>query len=265
MNNFQNKVKVSVFIANYNNAKYIEKCVKSVLEQTYKNLEIIFIDDHSNDDSLKKVELFKKKIKIIKKKNKKFNIGSFDQMQSFIECFKISKGEIIFLLDSDDYFHKNKISNIVKRYKEEKLNVICDKPILKFQNFQIKVKKQKKIFKNYWPYLPPTSCISLKRKEFKKIFSIINIKSFPDVWLDFRLLIISIYIIRNFKIVSENLTYYRQTNSNVSSNFKFLSLNWWKRRNQAHDFVRLIFNKFKIQHYKNFDYFITKLINNFTK
>ena len=85
------------------------------------------------------------------------------------------------------------------------------------------------------------------------------------MWLDFRMLIVSIYIIKNFRIINENLTYYRQTNSNVSSKFKFLSLNWWKRRNQAHDFVKYVFNKFKIQHLKNFDYFLTKFINNFIK
>ena len=248
MNNQKNKVKVSVLIANYNNANYIEKCISSILEQTYKNIEIIFIDDHSNDNSLKKAKLFRKNIKIIKKKGKKFNIGSFDQIQSFIECFKISKGDIIFLLDSDDFFHKKKISNIVKKFKKENLSVICDKPILKFQNKLIKVKKQKKFFTNYWPYLPPTSCISFERKEFNKILNIINIKFFPDVWLDFRM-----------------LTYYRQTNSNVSSKFKFPSSNWWKRRNQAHDFVKYVFNKFKIQHLKNFDYFLTKFINNFIK
>lgn len=265
MNNQRNKVKVSVLIANYNNAKYIKKCVSSVLEQKYKNIEIIFIDDHSNDNSLKKAKLFKKNMRIIKKKGKKFNIGSFDQIQSFIECFKISKGDIIFLLDSDDFFHKKKIYNIVKKFKKENLSVICDKPILKFQNNLIKVKKQKKFFTNYWPYLPPTSCISFERKEFNKILNIINVKSFPDVWLDFRMLIVSIYIIKNFSIINENLTYYRQTNSNVSSKFKFLSLNWWKRRNQAHDFVKYVFNKFKIQHIKNFDYFLTKFINNFIK
>ena len=265
MKNKHNKAKVSVLIANYNNAKYINKCINSVLKQTYKNVEIIFIDDRSNDNSLEKVKLFKKRITIIKKKTKKFNIGSFDQMQSFKECFKFSKGDIIFLLDSDDYFHKKKISNIVKKFNKENLSVICDRPILKFHNYQIKTTKQKKFFNNYWPYLSPTSCISFKREEFKKILNIISIKSFPDVWLDFRLSIVSIYIIKNFRIINESLTFYRQTNSNVSSKFKFLSLNWWKRRSQAHDFVRFVLKKFKIQHIKNFDYFLTKLINHFIK
>ena len=65
--NKHNKAKVSVLIANYNNAKYINKCINSVLKQTYKNVEIIFIDDRSNDNSLEKVKLFKKRITIIKK------------------------------------------------------------------------------------------------------------------------------------------------------------------------------------------------------
>ena len=265
MKNKLNNVKVSVLIANYNNEKYINKCISSLLEQTYKNLEIIFIDDYSNDNSLEKVKLFKKKIRIIKKKTKKFNVGSFDQMQSFKECFKVSTGDIIFLLDSDDYFHKKKISNIVKKFNQENLSVICDKPILKYQNYQIKTMKQKKILENYWPYLSPTSCISFRREDFKKILNIVSIKSFPDVWLDFRLSIVSIYIIKNFKIVNKNLTYYRQTNSNVSSKFKFLSTNWWIRRKQSHDFVRFVFKKFKIQHTKNFDYFLTNFINYFMK
>ena len=54
MKNKLNNVKVSVLIANYNNEKYINKCISSLLEQTYKNLEIIFIDDYSNDNSLEK-------------------------------------------------------------------------------------------------------------------------------------------------------------------------------------------------------------------
>ena len=88
--------------------------------------------------------------------------------KSFIECFKISKGDIIFLLDSDDFFFIKKISNIVKKFKKKNLSVICDKPILKFQNNLIKGKKQKKFFTNYWPYLSPTSCISFERKNLIK-------------------------------------------------------------------------------------------------
>ena len=62
----------SVIIVNYNNAKYLEKCLNSAINQTFKNKEIIVIDDISNDNSLKILEKYKKKIKfyINKKKTK---------------------------------------------------------------------------------------------------------------------------------------------------------------------------------------------------
>ena len=56
-------MKASVIIINYNNAKYIDKCIKSVLFQTYKNLEIIFVDDGSKDNSLDIANRYKKKNK----------------------------------------------------------------------------------------------------------------------------------------------------------------------------------------------------------
>ena len=54
-------MKVSVIVINYNNAKYIDKCIKSLIAQSYKNIEIIFIDDNSNDNSLSVVRKYKKK------------------------------------------------------------------------------------------------------------------------------------------------------------------------------------------------------------
>ena len=125
-------IKVSVLVVNYNNSKYINKCINSLLNQDYRNIEIIFLDDNSFDNSNNVIKKFKKKIKIAKKKYQKHNEGAFDQIKSFKECFKISTGKIIFLLDSDDYFHKKKISKIVNEFKEKKGNVICDIPILKY-------------------------------------------------------------------------------------------------------------------------------------
>ena len=88
-------MKASVIVTNYNNAKYIDKCIKSLISQSYKNIEIIFVDDNSNDNSLTIVKKYKKKIKIIKKL-KKIGKGSFDQMLGFYEGYKKSSGEILF-------------------------------------------------------------------------------------------------------------------------------------------------------------------------
>ena len=110
------KIKASVLIANYNNQKYINDCLRSLVQQTYKNFEIIFHDDNSNDDSILNVKKYKN-VKIIKNR-KRGKYGSLNQINAYERAFKISKGEIIFLLDSDDYFLKNKIKNIIRVLKK---------------------------------------------------------------------------------------------------------------------------------------------------
>ena len=63
------KPKVSIILVNYNNSKYLNRCLHSLYQQTFKNFEIIFIDDSSTDNSLKIAN------QIINKYNfKKYNI-----------------------------------------------------------------------------------------------------------------------------------------------------------------------------------------------
>ena len=69
----KNKPLVSVLINNYNKENYCEKAVKSILSQTYNNIEIIFADDGSTDNSVNKIKRIKNKfgnkIKIIQTNN----------------------------------------------------------------------------------------------------------------------------------------------------------------------------------------------------
>ncbi len=258
------KLEATVLIANYNNAKYIDKCVSSVINQTYKKLEIIFIDDKSTDSSLKVIQKYLKKVKLIKK-NKKFGVGSFDQIATYYEGFKKSKGKVIFLLDSDDFFKKNKISTLMDEFNKNKnINILYDLPTKKFLTKDVPIKKKSKLINSYWPYFAPTSCISIRKNKFKIIFSLVDFKSHPDIWLDFRIGIVSKYIFDQYNFIEKNLTFYRQSEKNISSGFKHMSLNWWKRRMQAHNFVKTFFIKHKIIYKKNLDYYITYFINNFT-
>jgi len=85
----------TILIANYNNSKYIDQCLESAINQNYKKIEIIVVDDNSSDNSLEVLNKYTSKIKLIKKKHKT-GLGFFDQMSSYYEAFKESKGEIIF-------------------------------------------------------------------------------------------------------------------------------------------------------------------------
>jgi glycosyltransferase involved in cell wall biosynthesis len=64
---------VSILIINYNNEKFVSRAINSCLTQNYKNIEILIHDDKSIDDSIKKINKFKKnkKVKILINRSKK--------------------------------------------------------------------------------------------------------------------------------------------------------------------------------------------------
>lgn len=109
---------VSVIIVNYNNAPYLDQSIQSVLKQSYKNIEIIVVDDKSKDDSIKKLRKYKNKIKVIKNKIKT-RYGSYNQINSYYNGFLKSKGKYLFLLDSDDFFKLDKVKYLVNEFKKK--------------------------------------------------------------------------------------------------------------------------------------------------
>ncbi len=254
------KLKASILVVNYNNAKYIKENINSLKNQTYKNIEIIYFDDFSSDNSISIIKKYKN-IRLIQNK-KKGKFGSYNQMNGFLNAFNKSSGDILFLLDSDDYFDKRKVDRVLRKFeKNKKTLAIYDLPIYLKKNSLKKEQNKKKFFKTYWPYIPPQSCIAIRRETFKDLIYKISFNNFPDVWMDFRLGIYLKYIKRNFYVINENLTYYRQVENSASSKFKFSSLNWWRRRLQAHNYIKYFFNKYNIFYQKNFDYYLTKFVN----
>ena len=259
--------KASVLIANYNNEKYLSYCIESILEQSYRDVEIIVLDDNSKDKSLDVIKKYKDKIIILEKKEPKTNIASLDQTKSYHECLKVASGEIVFLCDSDDYFAHKKIEKVINVFeKNDKTKIVFDLPIYKYDKKSVLKKNKKKFYKSFWPNIFPTSCIAIKKDELINNLSYLDYQNFPDVWLDFRIIIVSEYILKKETVIlNENLTYYRQTKTNISSKFKFLSKMWWIRRYQAHNYIKFFFKINKISFKPNTDYFLTKMINRIIK
>jgi glycosyltransferase involved in cell wall biosynthesis len=92
---------ISICIPNYNNAKYLEKCIQSALNINYENKEIILVDDNSSDNSLEIAESFSSSIKIFKNET---NIG---QAKNTNKSISLSKGDFIVILHSDDQLLSN--------------------------------------------------------------------------------------------------------------------------------------------------------------
>ena len=93
--------KVSIIVPIYNEEKNLKKCIESLINQTYKNLEIILINYGSTDNSKKVIDSYKdKRIVAIHKKN----TGIGDTRNTGINK---STGEYIMFVDSDDYIELN--------------------------------------------------------------------------------------------------------------------------------------------------------------
>lgn len=104
---------ISIIIPTYNQCEFLERCLKSISEQTYKNFEIIVIDNSSTDNTKSIIEKFSYlPLKYLLNKNK----GMIAQSRNL--GIKLSKGEIIAFIDSDDYWKTEKLDRCYKKIKQ---------------------------------------------------------------------------------------------------------------------------------------------------
>src|SRR5699024_7704751 len=113
-------VKVSIIIPAYNVEDYIEQCIKSVIQQSYSNIEIIVINDGSTDGTRKIIEKYIENNENLVLKNQD-NQGQSAARNKGIE---LSKGEYIMFLDSDDYLSTNTVKNLVSNIEKYEPDLI---------------------------------------------------------------------------------------------------------------------------------------------
>lgn len=105
---------VSIIIPVYNVSEYIDRCLKSVFKQSYKNLEIVIVNDCTPDDSMRKVKLFKDR-------NSKYPIRIVDHPKNLglsasrNTGIKNAKGKYLYFLDSDDEITATCIQFLVEK------------------------------------------------------------------------------------------------------------------------------------------------------
>lgn len=132
-------IKISVIVPVFNGAKFIERCLNSIINQTYKNFEIIIIDDGSTDNSLLKCYE-------IKEGNKNININILTQKNSGPSAARNkgidnSKGEYLIFVDCDDYLEldvlENMMNSLTKKDTLIKINykTFKNNKIISYSNF----------------------------------------------------------------------------------------------------------------------------------
>lgn len=106
----EREIKVSVIIPVYNVETYISKCISSVIEQSYKNIEIILIDDGSKDSSGKILDEYEKgddRITVIHQKNKGVSAARNRGLE-------LASGDYVVFVDGDDWVDSNYVSYFVE-------------------------------------------------------------------------------------------------------------------------------------------------------
>jgi glycosyltransferase involved in cell wall biosynthesis len=138
---------VSVIIPSFNASEYIIDTIDSVLDQIYKDIEIIIVDDYSEDNTWSIIKSYRDKypdlIRIFKNKSKGAcaarNYG-----------FELSKGDYIQYLDADDILHPSKIENQLQLFKQFGNEIVCSGIWGRFYNsIDTVVWEDQKINKNY--------------------------------------------------------------------------------------------------------------------
>ena len=106
---------VTIIALCYNHEQFIEECLHSIVNQTYKNIELIIVDDFSTDKSSEIIAAFSQKNIGINCIFNEYNIGN---CRSFNRALKIAKGKYIIDLSTDDVLKSNRIEEQVKKFEE---------------------------------------------------------------------------------------------------------------------------------------------------
>lgn len=124
--------KFAIIVPNYNNdhgdyngKSFLRNCIESILNQTYKNFELIIIDDLSTDTSIETIESYKdKRIHLIKNNRKRYNGGSRNVGIDYAKTLDI---DYICFLDSDDWWINDEVLECInkKLYNSEMMILGC--------------------------------------------------------------------------------------------------------------------------------------------
>ena len=132
---------VSILVPVYNTEDYLNRCLESIIKQTYDNIEIILLNDCSTDNSINIIHEYKRKDSRIKVINKKDNEGITVARNELISnC----SGDLIMFCDSDDYMHQEAVKIAVDAIEKNNSDCVIFKYTMLKKGFSHKERKEYK-------------------------------------------------------------------------------------------------------------------------
>lgn len=247
--------KVSIIVAAYNIENYIEKCIKSLINQTYKNIEIIIINDGSTDNTLNVIKKINdKRIKIISTSNR----GTIEARKTGLYN---SSGEYVLFVDGDDWLDYKCIEKVYKVAREEDSDIVLYNIWGAWENRTVEVRTFSEFQGNNHDLLKdlllerisPSLACKLIKKEF---ITSNNIKFPNNTSFGEDLAVCVSLFVNNPKVssINESLYYYyqREGSTTKKASCKILELD------KSLDFIYDILNEYEIfENYKiEFEYLV---------
>ena len=258
--------KISIVIPVYNVSKYLSKCIDSIINQKYKNLEIILVDDGSTDDSGNICEEYAKKdnrIKVIHKENG----GLSDARNVGIDN---ATGEYIGFVDSDDWISEDMYFILYNNMKKEDADISCCNRFFAYINtikpygtvdFYEVMDSQRAIeLMCTYGYLGVSAYTKLYKKEIFQNIRYPKGKVNEDIYTTYKLLDKASKIVYD----ATPLYYYRQRRGSIT-NSKKVNVNAMEASKELLDFVEKKYPEIRNAAIKNYIFYSIGVYDNILK
>lgn len=211
---------VSVIIPVYNVERYIKDCIESLLKQTYKNLEIILVDDGSTDNSCKICSEYLNYdyIKLIKQENRGVSNARNTGIQN-------SKGDYIIFVDPDDIVSQEFVKILVQTIEMNQTDIVCCEYTRKIEDLYFKGKIKSKLKSAQYAENKILKNSYIDGYIWNKIFKASIIKNnnlkFPNgitIWEDLYFVIKYLRNCKNVAIIKNKLYFYRVRDNSAVAN-----------------------------------------------
>ena len=257
---------ISIAMCTYNGERFLNEQISSILEQTYRNFELVIVDDNSKDNTINIIKEYQSKDNRIKLFQNNKNIGF---LKNFEKAISLCRGDFIALSDQDDVWKKNKLEVFLKNINDNMLiysdAILIDEYSKEIgsqlirPNHNLVHGKCNKAFIFY-------NCVSGNTLMFRRelVCNIVPIPKniiFHDIWIAF---LASTYGTITF--TDESLTYYRRYSEQITSNKKKDYKSIFDRINKKEKFYLLnsknLINKFmSFKNVMNIDKDIENILN----